>query len=174
MREFGSTAELIANYRRVHSVFFPPRPRLTTKNEKPPPVEPTPCAPPPPDALDVPQIAPLQHWQGIVRVVCVQYCIKRSELLGHRRLGNLVHARHVVCTLLRELLKMSTTAIGRRLGDRDHTTVLHGIRKITAQRIRDPDFCHDYAMIEMEAQQCLTTSGTDEQSSDLVSIAASR
>jgi chromosomal replication initiator protein len=63
-----------------------------------------------------------------------------SELLSHRRPKPLVQARFMAVGISRELTRASLTLIGREF-DRDHTSVLHGVR-------RDKEFVHrdaDYA-----------------------------
>lgn len=58
------------------------------------------------------------------------YKLSHKELLSPRRLANFVRARQVSMYLCRILLKRSLPEIGRYTGGRDHTTVLHGVRKM--------------------------------------------
>jgi hypothetical protein len=66
----------------------------------------------------------------IVRTVAAFYNISPAELVSPRREQKLVDARHVAMHLARVLTSRSLPDIGRRMGDRDHTTILHGIRKV--------------------------------------------
>lgn len=53
-----------------------------------------------------------------------------GDIISHRRRAPMVRVRHVVMYLSYRLTSMSFPEIGRLLGDRDHTTILHGVRKI--------------------------------------------
>jgi chromosomal replication initiator protein len=56
--------------------------------------------------------------------------VTRSELLSTSRHSSIVLPRHVAMYLAKEMTTSSLPEIGRRFGGRDHTTVLHGVRKI--------------------------------------------
>lgn len=73
------------------------------------------------------------HWLDIVHEVCAKHCITKAELMSVRRARNIVAARHEAMWRMSKETTMSLPAIGRRMGDRDHTTVLHGIRKYQAK-----------------------------------------
>jgi len=68
--------------------------------------------------------------EDIQRVVARQYNISRSDLLSSRRTANVVRPRQVAMYLAKTLTLRSLPEIGRRFGGRDHTTVLHAVRKI--------------------------------------------
>ena len=57
--------------------------------------------------------------------------LRLSEITGPQRNKKIVLPRQITMYLLRNDLKMSFMDIGRLLGDRDHTTVMHGVEKIT-------------------------------------------
>lgn len=76
---------------------------------------------------------PLTDAQAIIRDVCVKHGLTKTELLSARRMRTLVVARHEAMYRMSKETSMSLPMIGRRLGGRDHTTVLHGIRKYTAK-----------------------------------------
>ncbi|UJW87909.1 helix-turn-helix domain-containing protein [Devosia sp. SL43] len=69
------------------------------------------------------------HWLEIIDQVCVKHDITRGELLSSRRARPIVAARHEAMYRMSKETSMSLPAIGRRLGDKDHTTVLSGIRR---------------------------------------------
>jgi hypothetical protein len=73
------------------------------------------------------------RWLDIVHEVCAKHCITKAELMSVRRARNIVAARHEAMWRMSKETTMSLPAIGRRMGDRDHTTVLHGIRKYQAK-----------------------------------------
>ena len=68
----------------------------------------------------------------ILCAVCAYYDIRRAVLISSLRTANIVHKRHVAIYLARTLTEMSFPQIGRKLGDRDHTTALHAYRKVAA------------------------------------------
>ena len=57
--------------------------------------------------------------------------VSSTEIVGDKRTRPVVHARHLVMYLARELTDSSLPKIGERMGGRDHTTVLHAVEKIT-------------------------------------------
>jgi chromosomal replication initiator protein len=59
------------------------------------------------------------------------YGFSREDLIGASRRRPLVTARQVSMYVFRELTDLSYPAIGREFGDRDHTTVIHAVEKIT-------------------------------------------
>lgn len=66
----------------------------------------------------------------IIREVTKYYGITVKDIKGERRLKNLVIPRQVAMYLLRDVVEMGYQAIGETLGNRDHTTVMHGIEKV--------------------------------------------
>ena len=64
------------------------------------------------------------------RVVARQYNVSRADLLSSRRTANVVRPRQIAMYLAKTLTLRSLPEIGRRFGGRDHTTVLHAVRKI--------------------------------------------
>jgi chromosomal replication initiator protein len=68
--------------------------------------------------------------EEIQRIVARQYNVSRADLLSSRRTANVVRPRQVAMYLAKQLTLRSLPEIGRRFGGRDHTTVLHAVRKI--------------------------------------------
>ena len=56
--------------------------------------------------------------------------VNRSDLLSNRRNRSVVRPRQIGMYLAKKLTSRSLPEIGRRFGNRDHTTVLHAIRKV--------------------------------------------
>lgn len=69
-------------------------------------------------------------FSEIVRLVCKRYELSKLDLISERRWGRLIYPRQLCMFLGRGLTTMSLPQIGYYLGGRDHTTVLHGIKKI--------------------------------------------
>src|SRR6266581_5949048 len=70
--------------------------------------------------------------EDIQRTVARQYNVSRADLLSSRRTANVVRPRQIAMYLAKTLTLRSLPEIGRRFGGRDHTTVLHAVRKIEA------------------------------------------
>ena len=68
--------------------------------------------------------------EDIQRIVAKHYQVCRSEMLSSRRTKTVVMPRQVAMYLSKQLTLRSLPEIGRRFGNRDHTTVLHAVRKI--------------------------------------------
>ena len=66
----------------------------------------------------------------ILRVVAKHYNVSRADLLSQRRTATVVKPRQIAMYLAKTLTLRSLPEIGRRFGGRDHTTVLHAVRKI--------------------------------------------
>lgn len=78
----------------------------------------------------------------IIQEVSKFYSVSVIDLMSARRTANIVKPRQVAMYLAKTLTLRSLPDIGRRLGGRDHTTVLHGVRKIesllpTTDRLSD-------------------------------------
>ena len=68
--------------------------------------------------------------EDIQRVVARHYNVSRQELVSNRRTRVIVKPRQVAMYLSKTMTPRSFPEIGRRFGGRDHTTVLHAVRKI--------------------------------------------
>jgi chromosomal replication initiator protein len=66
----------------------------------------------------------------IQKLVASHYGISRQDILSSRRTANVVRPRQIAMYLSKVLTLRSLPEIGRRFGGRDHTTVLHAVRKI--------------------------------------------
>ena len=74
----------------------------------------------------------------ILRVVMKHFGVNRGDLLSSRRNRSIVRPRQIGMYLAKSLTSRSLPEIGRRFGGRDHTTVLHAIRKIESLLQEDP------------------------------------
>lgn len=68
--------------------------------------------------------------EDILKVVSRHYGVSRADLLSQRRHRSVVWPRQIGMYLAKQMTSRSLPEIGRRFGGRDHTTVLHAIRKI--------------------------------------------
>ena len=77
------------------------------------------------DVIDLPPAA----WKVIVMEVCEKHRITYRQIIGDCRSRHIVAARHEAFYRLSTEATLSLTAIGHRMGGKDHTTVIHGIAK---------------------------------------------
>lgn len=73
----------------------------------------------------------------IQRTVARHYNISRADMISARRTANVVRPRQFAMYLAKKLTPKSLPEIGRRFGHRDHTTVIHAVRKMEALVARD-------------------------------------
>ena len=91
--------------------------------------------------------------EDIQRVVARQYNVSRSDLLSSRRTANVVRPRQVAMYLAKTLTLRSLPEIGRRFGGRDHTTVLHAVRKIEALVSKDLTLSDEVELLKRQLQE---------------------
>ncbi|MGC2777202.1 MAG: chromosomal replication initiator protein DnaA [Bradyrhizobium sp.] len=91
--------------------------------------------------------------EDIQRVVARQYNVSRSDLLSSRRTANVVRPRQVAMYLAKTLTLRSLPEIGRRFGGRDHTTVLHAVRKIEALVGKDTALNDEVETLKRQLQE---------------------
>ena len=70
--------------------------------------------------------------EDIQKLVASHYNVSRADILSSRRTATVVRPRQIAMYLSKALTPRSLPEIGRRFGGRDHTTVLHAVRKIEA------------------------------------------
>jgi chromosomal replication initiator protein len=90
--------------------------------------------------------------EDIQRVVARQYNVSRADLLSSRRTANVVRPRQVAMYLAKVLTLRSLPEIGRRFGGRDHTTVLHAVRKIEALAGHDTTLAEEIESLKRQLQ----------------------
>ena len=66
----------------------------------------------------------------IISVVAEHYHVTTADLCGNKRSSKIVMPRQIAMYLCRDIIDTSLKTIGKNLGNRDHTTVMHGIEKI--------------------------------------------
>lgn len=86
--------------------------------------------------------------EDIKREICEYFDITRMELVSPRRNVMSVRCRHIAMLMCKRFTGRSLPEIGRRLGGRDHSTILHGIRRIEELSKADWMIAYDVAHIE--------------------------
>ena len=84
----------------------------------------------------------------ILRVVMKHFGVNRGDLLSSRRNRSIVRPRQIGMWLAKSLTARSLPEIGRRFGGRDHTTVLHAIRKIKSLLADDPSLREEVEVLK--------------------------
>lgn len=90
--------------------------------------------------------------EDIQRIVARQYNVSRADLLSSRRTANVVRPRQVAMYLAKTLTLRSLPEIGRRFGGRDHTTVLHAVRKIENLQTNDAALASEIDALKRQLQ----------------------
>jgi chromosomal replication initiator protein len=83
----------------------------------------------------------------IQRKVAEHYNIRLTEMASSRRSRSVARPRQVAMYLAKQLTARSLPEIGKRFGNRDHTTVLHAVQRITALMQEDPAFAEDVTLL---------------------------
>jgi len=83
----------------------------------------------------------------IQKATSEHYGMKQADLLSERRNRAVARPRQAAMWLAKQLTTRSLPDIGRRFGGRDHTTVLHAVRRIEALRAEDSTLNHDLEVI---------------------------
>jgi len=85
--------------------------------------------------------------QEIQKRVAEHWNIRVSEMSSARRSRNIARPRQVAMYLAKQLTSKSLPDIGRHFGDRDHTTVMHAVSRITALMAADAAFAEDVELL---------------------------
>jgi len=105
-----------------------------------------------PEGAEEPQWGRLMIIQRIQEIVGTHYWVTRRDIISASRVARLVRPRQVAMYLTKIFTNRSLPDIGRRFGNRDHTTVLHAVRKISQLILIDPILA---AEVELLRQQIL-------------------
>lgn len=79
----------------------------------------------------------------IQKTVAEHFTLKQADLLSERRTRSVARPRQIAMYLCKQHTTRSYPDIGRRFGGRDHTTVLHGVRKIEELIAQDEQIARD-------------------------------
>ena len=86
--------------------------------------------------------------EDIQKVVARHYNVSKNDLLSNRRTRVIVRPRQIAMYLAKMLTPRSLPEIGRRFGGRDHTTVLHAVRKIEGMIKEDTKLAHEIELLK--------------------------
>lgn len=90
--------------------------------------------------------------EEIQRKVAEHYNIRLSDMIGPKRVRNIARPRQIAMYLAKQLTPRSLPEIGRRFGGRDHTTIMHGVRKIEELMATDSQMSDDLQMLRRQLQ----------------------
>jgi chromosomal replication initiator protein len=86
--------------------------------------------------------------ENIQKSVADFYSIKVADMYSKKRPANIARPRQIAMFMAKELTQKSLPEIGELFGGRDHTTVLHAVRKIGEERSHDSQLNHEIHVIE--------------------------
>lgn len=90
--------------------------------------------------------------EEIQRQVSEHYNIRLSDMIGPKRVRSFARPRQVAMYLCKQMTSRSLPEIGRRFGGRDHTTVMHGVRRIEELRNQDDQIAEDIEILRRTLQ----------------------
>jgi chromosomal replication initiation ATPase DnaA len=86
--------------------------------------------------------------EDIQKLVASHFNVSRGDILSARRTASVVRPRQIAMYLSKLLTPRSLPEIGRRFGGRDHTTVLHAVRKITGLVTTDGSLSEEIELLK--------------------------
>lgn len=86
--------------------------------------------------------------EHVIQATAEYFTISKNDLLSARRTADIARPRQIAMYLAKKLSLKSLPEIGRRLGGRDHTTILHGVRRIEDLLPHDENLRRDVATIK--------------------------
>ena len=85
--------------------------------------------------------------EEIQRCVSEHYNIRLSDMIGPKRLRTFARPRQIAMYLAKQMTSRSLPEIGRRFGGRDHTTVMHGVKRVEELKVQDGQIAEDLEML---------------------------
>ncbi|QUS35949.1 chromosomal replication initiator protein DnaA [Falsirhodobacter algicola] len=85
--------------------------------------------------------------EEIQRKVAEHYNVRLSDMIGPKRVRTIARPRQVAMYLAKQLTPRSLPEIGRRFGGRDHTTIMHGVKKVEELMATDSQLADDLQML---------------------------
>ena len=89
----------------------------------------------------------------IIRHVAEHYSIPKSDLVGPKRQRPVVRARQAAIYLSKQLTDEPLVEIGRKFGDRDHTTVIHSVRMIEKLKAQQSRISEDLEILRRRIEE---------------------
>lgn len=90
--------------------------------------------------------------EDIQKAVATHYNVSKHDLLSARRTRAIVRPRQIAMYLAKTMTPRSFPEIGKRFGGRDHTTVLHAVRKVEELRAADETLSHEIELLRRMIQ----------------------
>jgi chromosomal replication initiator protein len=84
----------------------------------------------------------------IQKQVAAHFNIRLADMYSARRARSIARPRQVAMYLAKQLTSRSLPEIGRKFGGRDHTTVMHAVRKVEELRDTDSSFAEDLELLK--------------------------
>ena len=91
--------------------------------------------------------------EDILQIIGRHYSVSRADLLSPRRARSIVRPRQIGMYLAKKLTSRSLPEIGKRFGGRDHSTVLHAVRKIEELLKADEKLAREIALLTRMVEQ---------------------
>jgi hypothetical protein len=95
----------------------------------------------------------VEQIRAIIRLVSSTYGVTATDIISERRSAKIVKPRQIAMYLAKRITLRSLPEIGRRFGGRDHTTVLHAVRKIEGLIATSPDLAEHVSDLEAQLSQ---------------------
>ncbi len=86
--------------------------------------------------------------ENIQKTVADFYKIKVADMYSKKRPASIARPRQIAMYIAKEMTQKSLPEIGELFGGRDHTTVLHAVRKIAAERQKNTELNHQLHVLE--------------------------
>ncbi|MEJ6403237.1 chromosomal replication initiator protein DnaA [Yoonia sp. 2307UL14-13] len=91
--------------------------------------------------------------EEIQRKVSEHYAIRLSDMIGPKRVRNYARPRQIAMYLAKQMTNRSLPEIGRRFGGRDHTTVMHGVKRIEELKVLDSQIADDLELLRRALEE---------------------
>ncbi len=85
---------------------------------------------------------------AIIEAVARFHNLRSADLTGDRRTRTLTRPRHIAMFLSRKHTNLSFPELGREFGNRDHSTIQHGVGKVEEELSDNPDLSYKIRLIE--------------------------
>ncbi|MBT3834930.1 chromosomal replication initiator protein DnaA [Candidatus Peribacteria bacterium] len=95
-------------------------------------------------------VARAARLEDILESVSKYYSVSIQDMIGTSRMRNIMIPRQIAMYIGKKYLNMSLVQLGERFSNRDHSTVLHAIKKIEKEIQKDPDMIREINAIEKD------------------------
>ncbi len=84
----------------------------------------------------------------ILDIVCDHFSTDKQDIVSSKRTKELVYPRQIAMYLMKKLTNCSLDYIGNILGGKDHSTIIHGIKKVSSELENNEELNHDISVLE--------------------------